>query len=193
MIYINVMTRKLRMCLSGRRYNERHPDRVRESCRKWYAANPDNARKRYEENINKCREQHRNWKAANPAKCRENARKWLLKNSDKHRETTRKWGKVNPDRRRAAWHRRRARKLDNGGSWTATEWQTLTRQYGYRCVGCWKHEAELRLLGRKLVPDHIIPISKGGLNHICNLQPLCHGKGSCNLHKGSKYQDFVVS
>jgi len=66
----------------------------------------------------------------------------------------------------------------------------LKHQFKGCCLACGKNEAELKLLGRKLVPDHIIPLAKGGLNTITNLQPLCHGKGGCNLHKGTRVQDF---
>jgi predicted restriction endonuclease len=76
---------------------------------------------------------------------------------------------------------------------TLREWLTLKRQYGYRCVACLKTETELALLGRKLVPDHIEPLVKGGLDIIENLQPLCHGRGGCNNRKGGRYMDFVIS
>jgi HNH endonuclease len=88
--------------------------------------------------------------------------------------------------------KRRTRKKGNGGSFTATEWRTLKRQYGYYCVGCWKTETELKALGRMLVPDHIVAVDAGGLNDITNIQPLCHGTGGCNNRKGNKYLDFVI-
>jgi 5-methylcytosine-specific restriction endonuclease McrA len=37
--------------------------------------------------------------------------------------------------------------------------------------------------------DHIIPISKGGVDHVWNYQPLCI---SCNASKGSKSFDFRI-
>ncbi len=97
-----------------------------------------------------------------------------------------------PEYNAAGCAKRRIREV-KGISWTAKEWLALKRGYGNRCVGCWKTESELTALGRKIVPDHIVPLSKGGLNHITNLQPLCHGKSGCNNSKGAKYNDFVIS
>jgi hypothetical protein len=110
-----------------------------------------------------------------------------------HAAYVRKWRQANPDKHKAIAQNRRARKHGNGGSFTAKEWATLKRQYGNHCVGCWKTEVELKALRRNLVPDHIVPIVKGGLNHITNLQPLCHGEGGCNNLKGAKYIDYVIS
>jgi hypothetical protein len=120
-------------------------------------------------------------------------RKLSPKAAEANRARAIAWAKANPEKMRAIRHKRKALKLGNGGSWTAKQWQTLKRQYGFRCVGCWKTESELTALGRKLVPDHIVPVVKGGLNHITNIQPLCHGTGGCNNRKGKKYRDFVIS
>jgi len=109
------------------------------------------------------------------------------------RTIARRWGHAHPEAVSARTHRRRSRIKGNGGSWTAVEWATLKRQYGFRCVCCLKTETELKALGRKLVPDHIVPVIKGGLNHITNIQPLCHGRGGCNNRKGGKYIDYVIS
>ena len=133
----------------------------------WHAAHPDYSR-----------QQAKNWRDTHPLYNKECNQKWILANFDIHR---------------AHVHKRRARKIGNGGSWTATEWQTLKRQYGNRCVSCWKTEIELKALDRKLVPDHIVPLAKGGLDHITNLQPLCHGRGGCNNKKKDKFIDFVIS
>ncbi len=56
-------------------------------------------------------------------------------------------------------------------------------QGGY-CNGCGQH-----FQMQNLETDHIIPRSKGGTDHISNLQLLC---GSCNRLKGVKSQEYLL-
>jgi hypothetical protein len=149
--------------------------------REWYGANADKNRARAREwsraNPEKNHARARGWQKANPEKARERARKWSRANAEKERERKHKWAQDNPEKKRESgrkWAqansekgreyacRRRALKFSAGGSWTAHEWAILKRQYGHRCVSCWRTESQLKTLGRKLVPDHIIPLAKNG-------------------------------
>jgi hypothetical protein len=94
-------------------------------------------------------------------------------------------------RSKAHSHKYRARKHGNGGSWTGKQWLALKESYGNRCLGCGRTEVELLAMGRKLVPDHVKPISLGGSNNLSNIQPLCHGDGSsCNMLKSAQEIDY---
>jgi 5-methylcytosine-specific restriction endonuclease McrA len=73
---------------------------------------------------------------------------------------------------------KRRYKLRNGGTFTTKQWYDLIEKYGYRCAICGK-----RFSRYQLTIDHIIPISKNGLNIIDNIQPLCP---ICNSKKGNK-------
>jgi hypothetical protein len=57
---------------------------------------------------------------------------------------------------------------------TGREWAALVAACGSRCVGCGDASG-------RLTKDHIIPRSRGGIDSLENLQPLC---GPCNSRKG---------
>jgi hypothetical protein len=71
----------------------------------------------------------------------------------------------------------------NGGKHTDLEWYKLKRRFGWRCACCQRSERD----AGPLTKDHIIPVSRGGNDHISNLQPLCQ---SCNSSKGTKIIDY---
>jgi 5-methylcytosine-specific restriction endonuclease McrA len=57
--------------------------------------------------------------------------------------------------------------------------EALCARYGWLCLWC--------LEERPLERDHVYPRSRGGLDLLGNLQPLCR---SCNSRKGTKFLDF---
>jgi 5-methylcytosine-specific restriction endonuclease McrA len=105
------------------------------------------------------------------------------KHYNKHKVDVRarqaEWQRNNPENRAAANARRFTRKTQAGGSYTVAEWETLCRKYHNKCVCCGKK--------KKLTPDHVVPVSKGGSSNIENIQPLC---GPCNSSKKDKTIDF---
>jgi DNA-directed RNA polymerase subunit RPC12/RpoP len=74
---------------------------------------------------------------------------------------------------------------NSGGSFTQEEWEKIKEKYDFRCPSCNNLEPDI-----KLTVDHIIPISKGGMNTIKNIQPLCR---SCNSKKKDKIVKFSLS
>ena len=61
----------------------------------------------------------------------------------------------------------------------------LYGEQGSNCNACGTH-----FLKQHLMIDHIIPLSKGGTDHISNLQLLC---GSCNSTKGNRSQEWLLA
>lgn len=129
------------------------------------------------------------WHLENPEKAYTASRNWYLRNVEKQHARTAMWERNNPHAVAAKNARRRSRKKNNGGSYTAAEWAILKNSYG-GCAGCGLSEPEIMAIGRKLVPDHVVALAKDGTNDIGNLQPLCHGKGGCNNKKSAKYIDY---
>jgi hypothetical protein len=142
------------------------------------------------------------WGKENRERRLRNQRKRYMKTLEDSRLGCRKrmaiWRERHPEEDRERYsknrtvrkQRRRARELGNGGSFTAQQWIALKLRHGSRCLNCGRSERTLMRLGLKLVPDHVRALSRGGTNGISNIQPLCHGKGGCNNHKGVRYIDF---
>ncbi len=63
--------------------------------------------------------------------------------------------------------------------------RTLYGEQGGHCNGCNVHFRQ-----NNLTVDHIIPRSRGGTDHIGNLQLLC---GHCNSVKGNRGMDYLVA
>lgn len=61
----------------------------------------------------------------------------------------------------------------------------LYGEQGGFCNGCSEH-----FLMRNLTVDHIVPRSKGGTDHISNLQLLC---GNCNSIKGPRPHEYLMA
>jgi 5-methylcytosine-specific restriction endonuclease McrA len=93
------------------------------------------------------------------------------------------WKKNHYDRVLFLNNRRRVRKEKVGGYHTFGEWEALKAQYNWTCLSCKKKEPEI-----KLTEDHIVPLNKGGLDNIENIQPLCK---SCNCKKYTKIIKYV--
>ena len=69
----------------------------------------------------------------------------------------------------------RQKRVRERGTYSLQDWKDLKQKHGFRCLHCGRQEPEI-----KLTRDHIVPLSRGGLNIISNLQPLCQ---PCNSRK----------
>lgn len=147
---------------ADKRYYERHKDRKDQGNRAWAAANRDKVRECIRRSIERT-------KAALGEAYYE-----------KRRQLSKAERLQHPYRHRAHWHNSRIRrKQRTEGRWTAREFELLCEHYGAACLKCGKTES--------LTADHVVPIAKGGLNEISNLQPLCK---SCNCRKHVKDTDY---
>lgn len=107
------------------------------------------------------------WRKDNPEKAKQIQKK-----------TGRKWHVSHPLKVIEHKHRRRARKLNAPGSYTAQDARNIYNFQNGRCKYC---NADLEVTGKHL--DHVIPLSRGGSNWPTNLQYLCP---HCNCSKKNK-------
>lgn len=81
--------------------------------------------------------------------------------------------------RRESEARRRARKAKSGGEISSDEMKAIEIAWGDVCLLCGSRD--------NLQWDHIVPLSKGGIHDISNLQRLCR---KCNEMKQARYADY---
>ena len=145
-------------------YRTSTPEKTKARKAVWYAANSERASAR-----------RAAWYAAN----RETARVSGAAYRAAHREETRArdaaYRAANPEKMAVNDHRRRARKRDALGSFTAAEFALIVKRQRGRCAECCDKA--------KLTRDHIIPLAAGGSNFAFNIQGLCH---PCNVRKGAR-------
>ncbi len=92
------------------------------------------------------------------------------------------WVRENPILNRLRSMRRYALVWGSTDRITDGEWLAVKATYDNHCLCCRKQEPEI-----SLEPDHIVPLSKHGVNRIENIQPLCR---SCNARKRTKTIDY---
>ena len=174
--------RASKWCKDNPEKNKAKTQRRRKEHPEYVSAERDKARSRYQNNEEVrtlVSAQSAVRYAANPEEFQRKAKQWQREHPEETREI-----------RRAAKHKRRARKRNQGGSFTPTEWLQLKERFKYTCLSCGRSEETLNTLDLKLVPDHVVSLKHGGTSDISNIQPLCHGVGGCNNKKGSKCVDF---
>jgi 5-methylcytosine-specific restriction endonuclease McrA len=130
----------------------------------------------------------RSWRKANPDKEATLRAEYRERHRDELRARNVLYRQANPTDpllRRVREARRRARKMNGGGSYTKDDVTDMLRTQKGRCVYCQRN------ISKQYAVDHIVPVRLGGSSNRTNLRLLCR---SCNSSKGGKHPiDFARS
>lgn len=152
---------------------------------KWYPENAERISKKYADKYRNDDEFRKETNERNNERCRD---RWHNDPEYRARKNKQKRDKYHSNPVYRAWRIalatlavmvRRERIAKTGEVYTQQEWRDLCAKYDHRCLKCGEK--------KKLVPDHVVPVSKGGGNTIANIQPLCE---KCNLEKFTKETDY---
>lgn len=83
------------------------------------------------------------------------------------------------ENRQTAEANRRAKIARAAGRVSVQEWRDVLSILGQHCLCCGSRAS--------ITQDHIVPLSRGGMHHPTNLQPLCR---PCNERKHARTADF---
>jgi 5-methylcytosine-specific restriction endonuclease McrA len=164
-----------------RAYNSANPERKREMDKAYRAKNADSIRERRKQRAAIIREYRRAYRERNVEAICAYQREWKNANQDQIRA----YRNANLDLFRAACQKRRARKKNNGGSFTEQELIHMRLTQGGFCAYCQRqHDPDA------LTIDHIISIDQGGRHEAANIVLACP---TCNSSKGNRTPDQWVN
>jgi 5-methylcytosine-specific restriction endonuclease McrA len=164
----NYLANKEKQLAQTAEWSKRNRKKARASYTRWATKYPEKVKTR-----------RRAHYEANKEEAKAYSAKFRKDNPELVKESLAKWKRDNPDKVSALLQKRRAAKTKAGGAYTSAQWIALCDKFGNVCLQCKK--------SRRLTPDHVLPISKGGTSNIENIQPLC---GPCNSSKGTKCTDY---
>ncbi len=161
---------------------ERNPERMKSRNKRAKEHRINNL----EETRLKQKEYIQKWKKNNPEKFTERNSKYYKNRSDEAYQKALKRGRILMKKIRATPEEKEANKIYSNnrrksliGNIKPKEWILMLKRCDYKCLKC--------LSIHSITIDHIYPVSKGGLNIIQNIQPLCL---TCNLKKQTKIIDY---
>jgi 5-methylcytosine-specific restriction endonuclease McrA len=154
--------------------------RLKEKQSRWYYSNPDTVIAYRENNKEQISDKNRLWKKNNRVYVIQYNLNWRKNNADHVKKYSREYDKMNPERKRLSEAKRRALKM---GCTThmivsANELKKIYKRQQGKCMYCGK-----RLRGRLYHIDHIVPLSRGGIHSVENMQLTCP---QCNISKHAR-------
>lgn len=171
-----------RPCRNARnkQWRAANPEKQAAAVKAWEKANPEKTRAKgkrwYDKNKSKAQAIALGSYQRNKARAQATARAWKRRNRARNLELLRSWRAANPASAAMYAHRRRARILAAGGTFTVADVERQFSDQQGRCFYC-------RETLTKFHVDHKTPISRGGSNGPENIAIACP---FCNLSKGAR-------
>lgn len=165
------------------KWAEDNPEKAQASSKKYRDTHKDNQKEYwktyYPENSEKLKQRTRDWSKANPDRKKLADQQYHKRTYDraKTNESVKRWRKANPEQHRAQLSKRRARKMNAEGHYSAQDVRDLYEEQQGLCAYC-----GIRLFDEYHI-DHVVPLVRGGTNWPDNLLLACP---DCNLLKGDK-------
>lgn len=202
----NYQTNKTRRRITGKAWREANRERKRAVSKAWHDANKERESKThkawYKTHKEKVLAACKAWAKANPARRRASDRKSKIARKEKIVAYSKAYYEANRERcsiANRAWRqknrqavatnkqRRRARKRNASGQFTANQ---IARLYELQKGRCWWRGPSCSVyLSKGYHIDHRVPLAKGGTNDISNIVLACP---HCNLSKQDKLPaDFI--
>lgn len=128
------------------------------------------------------REYSKSYREENSELCLERHRKYNSEHRDEINAKNSEYQKCHLEQSRAKYHRRRAKKLGNGGNFTEKDIELQLKNQGYVCWWCGKPFVDGDSDLKRSI-DHRIPVDRGGDNNPGNIV-LAHIV--CNKMKSNK-------
>lgn len=145
--------------------------------KEWREANPEKYRAMRKAALQRYAE-------GNQARIKLSKQAWREKNPTYHTMASARWREANPEKALAIVHRRRAARVNNGGSYSLDDLQRIEGQQNGRCY--WFCRMVFRL-----TIEHVVPLSRGGSNSADNIRLACP---RCNRKKSNRMPlDFACS
>lgn len=142
----------------------------------------ESSKKYYQKNREAILARVKEYAATHPEVNQKATARWREDNRDSERERAREYRNTELGKLQRRIVQSFRNKTLAAGTFNETQWLQLKADTGNKCLACGKPESEVIL-----TVDHITPLSKGGINELSNVQPLCW---NCNVNKFTQVIDY---
>jgi 5-methylcytosine-specific restriction endonuclease McrA len=157
----------------------------KEAGRKYYHSNKERFIEYYEENREKYKEYNSEYYQANKETFAENSREYRTKHKEELATKKSEYNKANPHKAKERNAQRRNRYASDG-TITKSEYQSALAAHIDVHSNRWPYCDHEYSPTNKVTLDHIVPIAKGGMHSMYNIQFMCL---SCNSSKNARDLD----